>query len=178
MRVAQNQQRSQARQHEHATKQQYQQFNSSSSHSFESASSPRPPPSTAVTPPSSAKSVVTLEDETHSRRSSSSSMVRKQALDAHTAQELTMVRQARRDATPSGSSIKSCTSFGSASFSESSEHKLVRSFWKSPAIFFVSLCFSLWGFSQIAFAIVLFFFPDRLMSCPFVLCFVGLGGLV
>ena len=170
MRVAQNQQRSQARQNEQATKQQYQLFNSSAS-SFGSSSSPRPSPM-AVTPPSSAKSVVTIDTDTPSIQSSSS-LVRKQSIDAKKEQELTLIRQARRDGTPSGSSTKSCTSFGSASFSESSEHKLVRSFWKSPAIFFVSLCFSLWGFSQIAFAIVLFFFLTDL--CPVPLFCVLLG---
>ena len=175
MRVAQNQQRSQARQNEQATKQQYQLFNSSAS-SFGSSSSPRPSPM-AVTPPSSAKSVVTIDTDTPSIQSSSSSRVRKQSIDAKKEQELTLIRQARRDGTPSGSSTKSCTSFGSASFSESSEHKLVRSFWKSPAIFF-SLFFFVVGFLPNRFCDRSFFFPDRLMSCPFVLCFVGLGGLV
>ena len=154
MRVAQNQQRSQARQNEQATKQQYQLFNSSAS-SFGSSSSPRPSPM-AVTPPSSAKSVVTIDTDTPSIQSSSS-LVRKQSIDAKKEQELTLIRQARRDGTPSGSSTKSCTSFGSASFSESSEHKLVRSFWKSPAIFF-SLFFFRCGVSPKSLLRSFFFF--------------------
>ena len=197
LRVAQNQQRILARQHEHATKQHYQHFNSSASHSFGSSSSKLPSPRTAVTPPSSFKSVITIDTETPSIQSSSS-RVRKQALDAQKEHELKLVRQARRDGAeptqqytmgPNGdgasrtgttsSSTKSCTSFGSASFSESSEHKLVRSFWKSPGFFVFLFFFFRCGVSpKLLFAIVFFFFLTELCPVPLFLCFVGLGGLV